>query len=128
MFPTSQEFIHRSSFTGAGLETQWGLHFRHIARSIGVYKVKHPKGHSFSYLHCWYLLRNVPRWAEGSFTECRRLPIIVGSVGTQTQMAHASDLESDCVEVDVEMTQPSLRIRSRPQENRAAKMDHKNMK
>jgi hypothetical protein len=39
-----------------------------------------------------------------------------------------SNLESDSVEIDVEITQLSPRTRSRPQGNRAAKEDHKNMK
>jgi hypothetical protein len=43
-------------------------------------------------------------------------------------MAPVSDLESDYVEVDVESTQPSPRMRSRPQGNMAAKEDHKQMK
>jgi hypothetical protein len=78
------------------------------------------------------LLRDIPRWAEGNFTEYRRPLIIVGSAGTQPQMAPTSDLESnlesDSVEIDVEITQLSPRTRSRPQGNRAAKEDHKNMK
>jgi hypothetical protein len=32
-----------------------------LQEALELYKVKHPKGHSFSYLHCWYLLRDVPR-------------------------------------------------------------------
>jgi hypothetical protein len=75
-----------------------------LQEALELYKVKHPKRHSFSYLHCWYLLHDVPRWAEGSFTEYRRPTIVVGSAGIQLQMAPASDLESNCVEVDVEIT------------------------
>jgi hypothetical protein len=43
-------------------------------------------------------------------------------------MALVSDLESDCVEVDVEINLPPPRMRSRPQGNMAAKEDHKKMK
>ena len=43
-------------------------------------------------------------------------------------MAPVNDLESNCIEVDVETTQPSPRMRSRPQGNMAAIEDNKNMK
>ena len=45
-----------------------------LVEALDLYKIKHPKGASFTYLHCWYLLKNVPRWAEGSMTENRRSP------------------------------------------------------
>ena len=70
----------------------------------------------------------MPRWTEGSFAECRRPPSTVGSRRTQPQMAPVNDLESNCIEVDVETTQPSPRMRSRPQGNMAATEDNKNMK
>jgi hypothetical protein len=32
-----------------------------LAEALELYKLKHRKGHSFTYLHCWYFLRNVLR-------------------------------------------------------------------
>jgi hypothetical protein len=33
-----------------------------LERSLELYKVKHPKQLSFNILHCWLLLKDVPRW------------------------------------------------------------------
>jgi hypothetical protein len=33
-----------------------------LERSLELYKVKHPKQLSFNFLHCWLLLKDVPRW------------------------------------------------------------------
>jgi hypothetical protein len=70
------------------LETKWGAIKHDIAKFIGVhsqvlgcrqsgtssddllqnalelYKVKHPKQQSFIFLHCWLVLKDVPRWME----------------------------------------------------------------
>jgi hypothetical protein len=68
------------------LETKWGLIKHDVAKFYGIYnlvfalnesgtssqdvleralelyKVKHPKQLSFVFLHCWLLLKDVPRW------------------------------------------------------------------
>jgi hypothetical protein len=70
------------------LETKWGVIKHDIAKFIGVYnqvlgcresgtslddvlqnalelyKVKHPKQHSFLFIHCWLVLKDVPCWME----------------------------------------------------------------
>jgi hypothetical protein len=33
-----------------------------LERSLELYKVKYPKQLSFTFLHCWLLLKDVPRW------------------------------------------------------------------
>ena len=43
-----------------------------LAEALELYKMKHPKSHNFTFLHCWYLLRNVPRWADSSVIEYRK--------------------------------------------------------
>jgi hypothetical protein len=45
-----------------------------LVEALDLYKIKHPKGASFTYLHCWYLLRHVPRWAVGGISKSRRSP------------------------------------------------------
>jgi hypothetical protein len=76
------------------LETKWGIIKHDVAKFVGVhnqvlsmkesgvsledlleralqlYKLKHPKQHSFVFLHCWLILKDVPRWAE-TREECR---------------------------------------------------------
>jgi hypothetical protein len=76
------------------LETKWGIIKHDVAKFVGVhnqvlntkesgvslddlleralqlYKVKHAKQHSFVFLHCWLILKDVPRWAE-TREECR---------------------------------------------------------
>lgn len=70
------------------LETKWGIIKHDVAKFVGVYKqvydcresgtslddvlqnalelykVKHAKQQSFVFLHCWLLLRDIPRWME----------------------------------------------------------------
>jgi hypothetical protein len=41
-----------------------------LERALQLYKLKHPKQHSFVFLHCWLILKDVPRWAE-TREECR---------------------------------------------------------
>ena len=96
--------------------------------SLELYKLKHPKGSSFAFLHCWQLVKNVPKWAEGCIVECRRIPLPTRS---GRQMAPASEPESDFVETTPTQVASGAgvgRMRVRPQGNRAAKEEHKNEK
>ena len=33
-----------------------------LERALELYKVKYPKQLSFNFLHCWLLLKDMPRW------------------------------------------------------------------
>lgn len=70
------------------LETKWGVIKHDVAKFIGNYKVavalcqsgtsshdvlqkalelyksKHPKNQSFVFIHCWFLLKDIPHWAD----------------------------------------------------------------
>jgi hypothetical protein len=35
-----------------------------LQNALELYKVKHPKQHSFFFIHCWLVLKDVPRWME----------------------------------------------------------------
>lgn len=35
-----------------------------IHKSLALYQLKNPKGFDFSYMHCWLIIREVPRWVE----------------------------------------------------------------
>jgi hypothetical protein len=95
---------------------------------LELYKLKHPKGHSFTYLHCWYLLRNIPRWAEGSVTECKKFPRVPAQVRGCREMPHFSDPESECASPHPPINQEVAKQYLRPQGNKAAKEEHKNQK
>jgi hypothetical protein len=85
-----------------------------LAEALELYKLKHPKGHNFTFLHCWYLLRNVPKWADGSVTECRksqRLPI--QGRGCR-EMPHSSEPESECASPDPPIKQAVGKQHFRP--------------
>jgi hypothetical protein len=99
-----------------------------LSEALELYKLKHPKGHNFTFLHCWYLLRNVPRWADGSVTECRRSPRLHVHGRSCTEMPPSSEPESDCASPDPPTRQAVGKKYFRPQGNRAAKEEHKNQK
>ena len=72
-----------------------------LAEALELYKLKHPKGYSFTYVHCWYLLRNVPRWVDGSVIECMKFPRVPVQVEGCREMLHSSEPESDCASLDL---------------------------
>jgi hypothetical protein len=98
-----------------------------LGEALELYKLKHPKGHSFTFLHCWYLLRNVPRWADGSATECRKSQRMAAQVSSR-EVPICNEPESDCASIDPPLRQAVGTQRLRPQGNRAAKEEHKNQK
>jgi hypothetical protein len=71
-----------------------------LVEALELYKLKHPKGYFFTYFHCWYLLRNVPRWADGSVTECMKSPRVLVQVRGCREMLHSSEFESDSASLD----------------------------
>ena len=67
-----------------------------LVEVLDLYKIKHPKGASFTYMHCWYLLRNVPRWVEGGISESRRSPSRPLSSRSRLEMSGGNEIDSDC--------------------------------
>jgi hypothetical protein len=80
------ENLRRSGFSESNI----------LAEALEHYKLKHPKGHSFTFLYCWYLLRNVPRWVDFSVTECRKSQRVPAQGRGYREMPHSSELESEC--------------------------------
>ena len=98
-----------------------------LAEALELYKLKHLKGHSFTFLHCWYLLRNVPRWANGSATECRKSQRMAAQVSSR-EVPICSEPKSECASIDPPFKQAVGIQRLRPQGNRATKEEYKNQK
>jgi hypothetical protein len=99
-----------------------------LTEALELYKLKHPKGHSFTFLHCWYLLRKVPRWADGSVTECKKSSRVPAQGRGCREMPHYSDPESECASPNPIVSEATGNQRIRPQRNRTAKEEHKNQK
>jgi hypothetical protein len=97
------------------IETKWGTIKHDVAKFIGVhkqvsscresgsspddvlqnalelYKVKHPKQHSFVFLHCWLILKEVPRWMETPGERQRVVAKTPQNDATRRAPASASD-------------------------------------
>jgi hypothetical protein len=99
-----------------------------LAEALELYKLKHPKGHSFTYLHCWYLLRNVPRWVEGSVIECRKSLRVPAQVRGCREIPHSIEPKSECAFHDPLIIQEVVKQRLRLQGNMVAKEEYKNQK
>jgi hypothetical protein len=99
-----------------------------LAEALELYKLKHLKEHSFNYLHCWYFLRNVLRWINCSVTECRKSQRVHAQGRGCREMPHSNDPKSECISHDSPINEAVGKQRLRPQENRAAKEEHKNQK
>jgi hypothetical protein len=63
-----------------------------LKKAHELYRIMHAKGFEFGFEHCWNLLKDHPKWADG-WTQVR--PSI------PKRKVSPYDLESDCVEVDV---------------------------
>ena len=96
------------------LETKWGTIKHDVSKFIGVYsqvmwlnrsgtstintlrrahdlyKQKNEKGSDFAFEHCWVLLRDHPKWAEG-WTQVK--------VVTPKRKVPCSEEESDCIDL-----------------------------
>jgi hypothetical protein len=97
-----------------------------LAEALELYKLKHPKGHSFTFLHCWYLLRSVPRWVDGSVTECRKFPVVPTKVRGHREMHHSNDSNLDSASPNLPIREVASKQRLRPQGNKAVKEEYKN--
>ena len=104
-----------------------------LERALEFYKDRHPKQQGFVFLHCWHLLKEVPRWWQSPQDIQRRGS--GGSVASPVAMANAIAAEqhgggqAECGEAgeedDVQVVQKaSFSSRpTRPQGSKAAKSD-----
>lgn len=111
-----------------------------LERALEYYKDRHPKQHTFLFLHCWHILKEVPRWwqtpmdlqrrnssqgvAAASVARGRASPVpaeVEAQVGSPCgDAAEVAPCEEEVVVVAKETFQ-SRPIR--PQGNKAAKAD-----
>ena len=74
-----------------------------LERALEYYRDRHPKQQGFTFLHCWTLLREVPRWWESPLDVQKRTHGGEGSPGglamaarraaVPTQPAHEGDVQ-----------------------------------
>ena len=101
-----------------------------LQRALELYRVKHPKQHGFLYMHCWTILKDIPRWFDSAIEvrvrqamktpppqplKKRRLSL----EGAEEPTCHDDDGE-ECVEVDAA---PTSRRPQRLTRNKAAKIE-----
>jgi hypothetical protein len=104
-----------------------------LERALEFYKDRHPKQQGFVFLHCWHLLKEVPRWWQSPQDIQRRGS--GGGAASQVAMSNGTANEqqgggqAECgdagEEDDVQVVQkPNLPSRpTRPQGTKAAKAD-----
>ena len=104
-----------------------------LERALEFYKDRHPKQQGFAFLHCWHLLKEVPRWWQSAPDIQRRSS--GGGVGSPVAMAvgiaaeqHGGGsgdcgeaIEEDDVQVTTKVSFPSRP--ARPQGSKVAKAD-----
>ena len=101
-----------------------------LQRALELYRVKHPKQQGFLYIHCWTILKDIPRWFVSAVEvhvrqamktpppqplKRRRLSSERADAGEPTSF---KDDGEECVEVDAA---PASRRPQRPTGNKAAK-------
>jgi hypothetical protein len=104
-----------------------------LERSLELYKVKHPKQLSFVFLHCWLLLKDVPRWwdlptdVQQRNTRKERTPVAMPKRSNAEVPTSASDADLMAEEDDVEIVDDiSFTKRpKRPQGTKVAKEDQR---
>ena len=102
-----------------------------LERALEYYKDRHPKQQTFVFLHCWHLLKEVPRWWQSAQEIQRRGSAGVGAsaVGMATRTAAAEQQGASNGEVGEPAEEPAeVVVRqnfparpTRPQGNKAAK-------
>ena len=104
-----------------------------LQRALKLYKVKHSKHLSFNFLHCWLLLKNVPRWWDSPTkvqyrnTRKEKAPATMSKwktveVPTSTVGKEACSDEEDNVEILSEVC--FVKRPTKPVGNKHAKEDH----
>jgi hypothetical protein len=153
------------------LESKWDIVKHDVARFVGIYKqvfdtkesgttlddvlrdalelykVRDPKQHSFVYLHCWIILRDIPRWMDSLPETQLQQP---GRAPTSSNRSHRSSIPSQVGDDAVAPPSPQLgddvtqaaptplqsvgsasgreKRYQRPQGSKAAKEDQRNVK
>jgi hypothetical protein len=75
-----------------------------VQKALALYTLKHPK-QSFTFLHCWYILREHPHWMETPREQCsrqqlRRAPDSSVAPMTPTHPSAQADFAEDSSQVD----------------------------
>jgi hypothetical protein len=111
-----------------------------LQNALELYKVKHPKQQCFVFIHCWLVLKDVPRWMETP-GEVRQRAVAAASPARgarrrtmpspQSAAAATSAVEYDNEDVDIvlaEASQPSATTwgkRGRPCGSKMAKEEQR---
>jgi hypothetical protein len=99
-----------------------------LEKALELYKIKAAKNSDFLFLHCWWLLKDAPKWADGFGGAKKTTPT------KRSRAAEGSDQESDCVDMEVPVggggpeaagSAGAGRTFKRPMGNRIAKEEHK---
>jgi hypothetical protein len=101
-----------------------------LQRALELYRVKHPKQQGLLYIHCWTILKDIPRWfdyaVEVQVRQAMKTPppqplkrrrLSSEGADASEPTCHDDDGE-ECVEVDAA---PASRRPQRPTGNKAAK-------
>ena len=106
-----------------------------LERALEYYKDRHPKQQPFAFIHCWHLLKEVPRWWQSAQEIQRRGSggvgaSAVGMAARTTQAEQQGGSTSGDVGEAAEEEEPQVVARhnfpsrpTRPQGNKAAKAD-----
>ena len=102
-----------------------------LQRALELYRVKHPKQQGFLYIHCWTILKDIPRWFESVVEVRTRQAIKTPPPQLMKRRRLSSELPDaleptvpvdddgeECVEVDFAV---ASRRPQRPTGNKAAK-------
>lgn len=99
-----------------------------LEKALELYKIKAAKNSDFLFLHCWWLLKDAPKWADGFGGAKKTTPT------KRSRAAEGSDQESDCVDMEAPVggggpeaagSAGAGRTFKRPMGNRIAKEEHK---
>jgi hypothetical protein len=75
-----------------------------LGRALEYYRDRHPKHQGFTFLHCWTLLREVPRWWESPLDVQKRTHGGEGSPGGSAMAARIAAvpaIDSRSIAIDV---------------------------
>jgi hypothetical protein len=97
-----------------------------LDKSYELFKIKHAKGLPFTFIHCWRILRVVPKWQELATVTINHPPWITRTTPTKrpafaTSGSNASDVEQTVLTSEESGTMPLPRYNKRPQGTKAAK-------
>ena len=99
-----------------------------LEKALELYKIKAPKNSDFMFLHCWWLMKDPPKWADGQGRAKKTTPT------KRSRAVGGLDPESDCVDMEAPSTRGGPervgstragRTFNRPMGNRIAKEGYK---